>query len=200
MLALPPAPAPERRHSLLVGTGLGVAAGAAAFGGLLGTYLVHRQRVLEALQQADKPAQFLPRGVIMPEIPSNMMLIALVFASVMAQWAVWSMRRGERRHTAMAIVLTALFGLGALNLQVAVYRQLDVGLTSSPFATLFYGVTGTFMIALLVGLVFAAVTAFRSLGGRFAATETDGVAAFALYWHFLTVAFVALWFVVYVNK
>jgi heme/copper-type cytochrome/quinol oxidase subunit 3 len=200
MLALPPAQAPERRHSLLVGTGLAVAGGAAAFGGLLGTYLVERQHTLVALQQADKPVRFLPRGVAMPEIPSNIMLIALVFGSVMAQWAVYAMRRGERRHTAMAIALTVLFGVGALNLQVAVYRALDVGLTSSPFATLFYGVTGAFLVALLVGLVFAVVTAFRSLGGRFAATDTDGVAAFALYWHFLTAAFVAVWFVVYVNK
>jgi heme/copper-type cytochrome/quinol oxidase subunit 3 len=56
------------------------------------------------------------------------------------------------------------------------------------------------MIAVLVGLVFAVVTAFRSLGGRYAATDTDGVAAFALYWHFLAVAYVAVWFIVYVNK
>src|SRR5262249_36240627 len=116
------------RHSLLVGTGLGVAAGAAFFGGLLGTYLTERQRVLVALQQADKPARFLPRGVVMPEIPSNMMLIVLIFATVMAQWAVYAMRRGERRHTAMAITLTALFGLAALNLQIAVYRALAIGL------------------------------------------------------------------------
>ena len=200
MLALPPAPAPERRHSLLVGTSLGVAAGAAAFAGLLGTYLVARERELDTLREAGETVRFLPKGIVMPELPSNIMLFIFVGASLMAQWAVYAMRRGERRHTAMAIALVFLFGLGALNLQIAVYRALEVGLTSSPFATLFYGVTGAFMIALLVGLVFAVVTAFRSLGGRYAATDTDGVAAFALYWHFLTVAFVAVWLVVYVNK
>jgi len=200
MLALPVAAAPERKHSLLVGTAFGVAAGAAAFGGLLGTYLVERQQVLDALQAADKPVSFLPRGVVMPGIPANIMLVVMVFASVMAQWAVYAMRQGERRHTAFAIVLTVLFGAGALNLQVAVYRALDVGVGSSQFATLFYGVTGAFLIALLIGLVFALITAFRSLGGRYAATDTDGVAAFALYWHFLAVAYVAVWFIVYVNK
>jgi heme/copper-type cytochrome/quinol oxidase subunit 3 len=65
---------------------------------------------------------------------------------------------------------------------------------------MFFTVTGAFMIAVLVGLVFAVVTAFRSLGGRYAATDTDGVAAFALYWHFLTAAYIAVWFIVYVNK
>jgi heme/copper-type cytochrome/quinol oxidase subunit 3 len=200
MLALPPAAAPERRHSLLVGTAFGVAAGTAAFAGLLGTYLAARQQVRDALAAAGKPVQFVPRGVVMPEIPSNMMLVVLVFGSVTAQWSVYAMRRGDRRHTAMAIAITTLFGVGALNLQLQVYRLLGVGLTSSPFATLFFGVTGAFLVALLVGLVFAVVTAFRSLGGRYAATDTDGVAAFALYWHFLTVAFAVLWLVVYVNK
>jgi heme/copper-type cytochrome/quinol oxidase subunit 3 len=200
MLALPPAAAPERKHSLLVGTAFGVAAGAAAFAGLLGTYLAARQQVRESLAAAGDPVQFLPRAVVMPEIPSNMMLVVLVFGSITAQWAVYAMRRGDRRHTAMAIAITTLFGVGALNLQLQVYRLLGVGLSSSPFATLFFGVTGAFLVALLVGLVFAVVTAFRSLGGRYAATDTDGVAAFALYWHFLTVTFTVLWLVVYVNK
>ena len=200
MLALPPAAAPERRHSLLVGTSFAVAAGAAAFAGLLGTYLVARERELDALREAGETVRFLPRGVLMPEIPSNIMLFIFVGASLMAQWAVYAIRRGERRHTALAIGIVFLFGLGVLNLQIAVYRALEIGLTSSPFATLFFGVTGAFMIALLIGLVFAVVTAFRSLGGRYAATDTDGVAAFALYWHFLTVSFFALWLVVYVNK
>jgi heme/copper-type cytochrome/quinol oxidase subunit 3 len=200
MLALPPAVAPGRRHSLLVGTSFGVAAGAAALAGLLGTYLVARERELDALREAGETVRFLPNGVLMPEIPANIMLFVFLGASVMAQWAVYAIRRADRRHTAMAIGLVFLFGVGALNLQIAIYRELGVGLTSSPFATLFYGVTGGFLIALLVGLVLAIVTAFRSLGGRFAATDTDGVAAFALYWHFLTVAFCAVWFVVYVNK
>ena len=152
------------------------------------------------MREAGKTVQFLPNGVSIPGIPANIMLFIFGGASVMAQWAVYAIRRGARRHTALAIGLVFLFGVAVINLQVAVYRALDVGLTSSPFATLFFTVTGAFMIAVLVGLVFAVVTAFRSLGGRYAATDTDGVAAFALYWHFLTVAFFAVWFIVYVNK
>jgi heme/copper-type cytochrome/quinol oxidase subunit 3 len=199
-LALPPAPAPERHHSLLVGTGFGIVAGAAGFAGLLGTYLAAREHVLDSLREAGETVRFLPRGVLMPEVPSNIMLFIFFGASVMAQWALYAVARGDRRHAGMAISLVALFGLAALNLQIFVYKQLDVGLTSSPFATLFYTVTGAFLVALLVGLVFAVVTAFRSLGGRYAATDTDGVAAFTLYWHFLTVVYIAVWLIVYINK
>ena len=186
MLALPPAVAPGRRHSLLVGTAFGVAAGAAAMAGLLGTYLVARERSsTPARGRGDRPLPAERRRDAGD--PANIMLFIFFGASVLAQWAVYAIRRGDRRHTAIAIALVFLFGLGALNLQIAVYRELGVGLTSSPFATLFFGVTGGFLIALLVGLVLAVVTAFRSVGGRYAATDTDGVAAFALYWHFLTV-------------
>ena len=93
MLALPSAPAPERRHSLLVGTAFAVAAGAAAFAGLLGTYLVARERELDALREAGETVRFLPEGVVMPGIPSNIMLFIFVGASIMAQWAVYAIRR-----------------------------------------------------------------------------------------------------------
>jgi len=47
-------------------------------------------------------------------------------------------------------------------------------------------------------VVFSAVTAFRYLGGR--TTEREIVSAHAMYWYFLSVAYTALWFVVYVTK
>ena len=145
--------------------------------------------------------RFLPEGVVMPEIPSNIMLFIFVGASIMAQWAVYAIRRGDRRHAAMAIALVALFGLGALNLQIAVYRALE---RRSDLLAVRHAVLrrspGRSWSPSSSGWSFAVVTAFRSLGGRYAATDTDGVAAFALYWHFLTVAFVAVWLVVYVNK
>ena len=81
MLALPPAVAPGRRHSLLVGTSFGVAAGAAAFAGLLGTYLVARERELDALREAGETVRFLPNGVLMPEIPANIMLFIFIGTS-----------------------------------------------------------------------------------------------------------------------
>ena len=56
----------------------------------------------------------------------------------------------------------------------------------------------TWAVLAIVGVVFSAVTAFRFLGGRI--TDREIVSAHAMYWYFLSVAFVALWFVVYVTK
>jgi heme/copper-type cytochrome/quinol oxidase subunit 3 len=63
---------------------------------------------------------------------------------------------------------------------------------------MFFAITGTFTALVAVGLVFTLAAAFRYLGGRFG--ERELLAAHALYWYFLAAAYVALWFVVYVQK
>ena len=54
------------------------------------------------------------------------------------------------------------------------------------------------VVLFVVGLVFTAITAFRFLGGRM--DDRELVAAHALYWYVLAVAFSAVWLVVYVTK
>jgi hypothetical protein len=46
--------------------------------------------------------------------------------------------------------------------------------------------------------VFTVASLFKSIGGR--AANTDLLNAHALYWYFLAAAYLALWFVVYVQK
>jgi hypothetical protein len=50
----------------------------------------------------------------------------------------------------------------------------------------------------VLGLVFTAVAAFRTLGGRI--RDTEILSAHALYWYFAAAAYAAVWFVVYVTK
>jgi cytochrome c oxidase subunit 3 len=116
----------------------------------------------------------------------------------MAQWAVWSARRNQRTYTAIAIGLTALLGIAVLNAQAYIYQQMGAGVSGGSFGTLFYAVTGMFVVLMIAGVVFSIVTAFRYLGGR--TREREIVAAHALYWYFMGAVFAALWFVVYVTK
>ena len=48
------------------------------------------------------------------------------------------------------------------------------------------------------GVAFSFVAAFRVLGCRVA--DRAVVTAHAMYWYFITTAFIAMWFVVYVQK
>ncbi len=60
--------------------------------------------------------------------------------------------------------------------------------------------TGAFIAMIVGGMVFVGLMAFRTLGGRYSARDNEGIAATAVYWHVLTAAFTAVWFVVYVVK
>lgn len=198
-LALPAAPPPVARRQLLVGTALACAAVAMMFGGMLAIYLRLRMRTVNTFDvEAGENLTWVPEGAHVPEVAANVMLISFLAICVFAQWAVWSARRNQRTYTALAIGLTALLGVAVLNAQAYVYQQAGLGVSGGTYQSLFYAITGTFVVLMIAGVTFSVVTMFRYLGGR--TREREIVAAHALYWYFMAAVFSALWFVVYVVK
>ncbi len=193
MYALPPAPAPAPRRQLFVGTALACAAGATMYGGMLALYMRFRQSVLAAPNSVWKP-----KDVKVPEVATNIMLLAFIGIFVFVQWAVYAARRDHKAYTVLALSLTALLGLAVINAQAFVYHQMKLGLKTGTYEMFFYGLTGTFLALMIIGIAFSIVTAFRFLGGR--TGEREIVSAHAIYWYFLGAIYFALWFVVYVTK
>jgi len=191
-LALPPAPPAPARRQVLVGTVLVGAAAIMLVGGMLGVWMLQRERALDAGEQ------WLPRGTVVPEVPSNVMLITLFGLCLFAQWAAWSARRGDRAHTGLALGITAIMGIATINAQAYVWSQIDLPIADTGYAGMFYAITGTMVALFTVGLVFTGVTAFRFLGGR--TTDQEIVNAHALYWYVLAAAFSGVWLIVYVTK
>lgn len=199
MLSLPPAPQPAPRRQVFVGTALACAAGTMLIGGMLATWLQFRADapVRESMKRGFIK-DWMPADIVVPEVAANMMLIAFCVACVMAQWAVYSVKRNDRVHAGMAFGVTALFGLAILNAQIFIWTEMGVGARDGAFHSMFYGVTGVMTILLVAGIVYTVVAGFRYLGGR--TREIEVVSSQALYWYFLTAAFTAVWFVVYVQK
>jgi cytochrome c oxidase subunit III len=191
--ALPPAPAPPPRRQVLVGTALAGVGTIMLVGGMLAVWVVQRERALDA---AD--GTWVPDDVTIPEVAANVMLIGMLGIVVFAQWAVYAARRGERVHTSLAFGLVGLLGLAVINAQAYIWNQIELPMADGGYPGMFYAVTGTMTALLVVGVVFTAVTAFRFLGGR--RTDREIVAAHALYWYVLALAFGAVWFAVYVTK
>jgi cytochrome c oxidase subunit 3 len=196
MLALPPAAPPPPQRQLLFGTALSGAAGATLFGGMLALWLRFRDAAL-----AQENGTWLPRKIHIPEVASNIMLLTFVGLCVFAQWAIYSARRDDKSHTALALFLTGLMGLAIINAQVVVWIQMKLPIndgTGSAYGVMFYSITGAFLVVMIIGMVFTFITAFRYLGGR--VNEREIVTAHAIYWYFAAAAFAALWYVVYVTK
>jgi len=189
--ALPAAPAPPPRRQVLVATAIASASALMLVGGMLAVWILQRQRTLDAQES------WLPRGVQLPEVPANVMLITVLAVPLFAQWAVYSARRQDRPHAAMALGLVALFGVAAINAQAFIYQRAEIGVADSGYGQMFYALTGVMVALLLIGVVFALVTMFRLLGGR---AESELAAAHALYWYVLAAAFSAVWLIVYVTK
>jgi len=179
---------------MLVGTALVCAAGAMLFAGMIGVWFNLREAA------GGTTAGWLPEGAVVPEVATNVMLFGMIAISFMAQWAVYAMKDANRKDSAIALGVTVLLGLAMVNAQAYVYGQMGLGISGGVYQSLFYALTGTWLAALLGGIAFTGIVAFRSLGGRYTPKRHEGVAALAMYWHFLTVAFVAVWFTVYVWK
>jgi heme/copper-type cytochrome/quinol oxidase subunit 3 len=194
MHALPAAPAPPPRRQVLVGTALAGAGTLMLIGGMLAVWYQQRSRA----HDAGEP--WLPEGITIPEVPTNVMLFGLVGLVLFAQWAVHATRRQDRINAGLALGLVALMALAVINAQVYVFNQMHLPLADemAGYAGMFYAVTGTMTALFGAGLVFTLITAFRVLGGR--VRDHELVVAHALYWYVLTAAFAAVWFVVYVTK
>ena len=192
MQALPAGAAPAPQRQMLIGVSLAAVAMTMITGSMLAVWSLQRTRSI------DDTGSWVPDGVTIPEVATNVMLIAFVGICVFAQWAVYSAKRADHGHTAFALAATAFVAVLVINAQAFVYHEMGLGVGDGTYAAMFYGVTGLFMVLMIAGVVFSAVTAFRYMGGR--VHDHEIVSAHAIYWYATTVAYAAVWFVVYVTK
>ncbi len=199
-IALPAAPAPAPRRQVLIATVLASAAGSMVMAGLLATWMKFRAA---APTRASSDGlviikDWMPKSIVIPEVVTNLTLFAFILVCVMSQWAVYSAKRRQSAHRSLALGTTLLMGIAALNSQIAVWSQMELEIAKGAYNTMFYAVTGTMAVFIAVGMAFSAIAFFRSVGGR--DDDQQVVSAHALYWYFCTAAYVAMWFVVYVQK
>jgi heme/copper-type cytochrome/quinol oxidase subunit 3 len=192
MLALPTAAPPEPKRQLFVGTALASAGAVMLMGGMLAVWMRWRDHSL------DNVGTWIPDDVTVPEVTTNVMLIAFLPLVVFAQWAVYSAKRDDKPHTGVALCLTALVALLLINSQVFTWVEMGVVVSSGTYGVMFYALTGTFTVLVLAGLLFTMVAAFRYLAGR--ESEHEIISSVALYWYAMAFIFAWLWLIVYVTK
>jgi len=188
---LPP-PSPARPRVLLVATVLVCAAVGAAFAGLLAVYVSTRATTLaggdEWLAGAD-----------IPLTPANMSLVGFVLSLFTMQWAVHSIGNDDRRHTWLAFLATLAVGGFHIVGMGFLYSQMGLEV-ASPEGTLVYALSGAHLAFLGAAMLFAALMAFRTLGGQYSARDREGVVAAAVVWYVMVVVYAVIWYAVLVTK
>ena len=199
-LALPAAPQQASRRQLLVSAALVAAGAGMLIAGMLAMWMRFRAGAptRESSDGLYIIKDWLPENIKIPEVAANTMLATYPFAPLMAQWAVYSAKRGDKGHRSLAILITFMVGLAIVNAQMAIYMKMDIGMADGAYQSMFFAITGTMTFLVVAGMAFSAVAFFRSVGGR--DDDQQLISAHALYWYFLTAAFTAVWFFVYVQK
>ena len=192
MEALAAGPAPAPRNQLIVGATLAAVAMTMLTGGMLAVWAVKRSAANEAGQA------WLPDGITVPEVPSNVMLIAFPALCSFAQWAVWASKRNDKPNTVFALGVTAFVAVLILNAQAFVWNQMGVAVADGEYGSMFYAITGMFFALVVVGVLFSLVATFRYAAGR--TRDRELLIAHALFWYAMTAVYTAIWFLVYVTK
>jgi cytochrome c oxidase subunit III len=135
--------------------------------------------------------------------PLSLILVAtiiLVLSSFTCQFAVWSIRKGDRRGFIRNIGVTFVLGIIFLLMQAFDYSLLygeGMTLGSGPFGTTYYTLTGFHGAHVFGGVLMLGVILYRGMSGQFSAKHHDAVEAVSLYWHFVDVVWILLFSILY---
>ena len=168
------------------------------FSGLFAAYFATRAAHAANPDSGWPPDAF--QGILDPVGLILIATIILVASSFTCQFAVWSIRRGDRRGFIRNIAATFILGVIFLGMQAVDYAILfSEGLTlgSGAFGTTYYTLTGFHGAHVFGGVLMLGVLLYRGMAGQFSARHHDAVEAVSLYWHFVDVVWILLFSILY---
>ena len=174
------------------------------FAGLFGAYFNARAQAQpnwppEGLEHVINP---FPAGPI-PFLPVIATTI-LILSSGTMQWALWRIRKGDRRGMNRALLVTLIMGAIFLSAQAFEYLVLldedGFGINSGIYGTLFYTMTGFHGAHVFGGLIGIFIVLLRGAAGQFSARHHIAVEAVSAYWHFVDIVWIFLFFTLYFLK
>jgi heme/copper-type cytochrome/quinol oxidase subunit 3 len=179
-----------RRNALPLAVAVAGVGVIALIGGLVAAYL--------ALKAA--PGAFVPEGTSFDNYTASTLVITALLAMVTVEWGLYGIRKGFRGQALFAFGITTLLGVAFLNALYYLITQLPFEPESSPYA----GVVTAMLVAAfgvaLIGVIAVVLTWLRAIGHQLTTDNLHVGRAGALVWHIATVAWIAVYYTVYVTK
>ncbi len=139
-----------------------------------------------------------PKNVTVPSIGIPTAMTALmVVSSLTIHLGVRAIRQGQDRGLTSWLGATAALGLAFVVLQLLTYQDVDFGIRSGIYASLFYMMTGIALAHVVGGVVFLVMVVVRTVTGRLSMVREESAEAAAVYWHFVVVVSVAIYVAFY---
>lgn len=126
-------------------------------------------------------------------------VLILIASSVAVWWAERGARSGAQRQLRIGFLAALLCGAAFVALQLLEWRSKAFSLRSDAYGSLFFTITGIHLAHLLAGLVTLLLVLVWSALGYFDIRRNAPVLIGAAYWHFVVVAGVAVFVVLYIS-
>jgi heme/copper-type cytochrome/quinol oxidase subunit 3 len=129
-------------------------------------------------------------------LPNTIVLLA---SSVAVGWAQLGIEHGSKWRLVAGLGIGALLGLVFLVVQYFEWAQKPFGLSSTPYSSLYFTVTGFHMAHVVVGLAMLLALTLWSSRGYFNRARYAHIHIGALYWHFVDAVWLAVFFTFYLT-
>jgi cytochrome c oxidase subunit 3/cytochrome o ubiquinol oxidase subunit 3 len=161
------------------------------FGALISAYLMYYGRYND--QPEISPALY--------DIPfTSVSTFVLLMSSLGMVLALAAIQRGDDRGFRIWILSTALMGSVFLSGQIYEFTwfvEEGMTLTTSPFTSSFYVLTGFHGMHVTVGVLMLVTLWARSMTGRLTSEHADVVENIGLYWHFVDIVWIVIFTAIY---
>jgi heme/copper-type cytochrome/quinol oxidase subunit 3 len=129
-------------------------------------------------------------------LPNTIILIA---SSLAVAWAQLGIERGNKHRLALGLGIGAALGLVFLIIQYFEWAAKPFTLSSTPYSSLYFVVTGFHMAHVVVGVVMLSALTWWSWRGYFNRVRYAHIHIGALYWHFVDVVWIAVFITFYLT-
>jgi heme/copper-type cytochrome/quinol oxidase subunit 3 len=148
--------------------------------------------------QPHLPGTFPEGGMpsLMLALPNTFILL---LSSVAVGWAQFNIEHDDNRHLVAGLGIGAILGMIFLVLQYFEWAGKPFGLTSSPYSSLYFTVTGFHMAHVVVGVIILWSLFAWSLMGYFNRVRYAHIHIGALYWHFVDAVWLVVFFTFYIT-
>jgi cytochrome c oxidase subunit 3/cytochrome o ubiquinol oxidase subunit 3 len=161
------------------------------FGALISAYLIYYGRYNG--QPEISPAIY--------DIPfTSVSTFVLLMSSLGMVLALAAIQHSDDRGFRIWILTTAMLGLVFLSGQIyefTVFANEGMNLSTSPFSSAFFALTGFHGIHVTVGVLMLISLWARSLSGRLTSAHSEVVENIGLYWHFVDIVWIIIFTAIY---
>ena len=160
------------------------------FGSFISTYLLYRNRTAAG----PKPAEIY-------DIPfTSVSSFVLLMSSLTMVLALAAIQRGDHKGLRVWLLATAFLGMTFIGGQIyefTTFYEEGMTLTTSPFSSAFFVLTGFHGAHVTVGIFMLLALIGMSLAGRIPQQDSSKVELIGLYWHFVDIIWIIIFTVVY---